>query len=85
MRKDTMDEVEVKVELDNNLYQEILPASLDLENVIQNDRLSQLYHSFQKKIKDNIGLTMNVDFIVPGNIPRSEGGKLSRIVDLRKK
>lgn len=85
MRNDTMDEVEVRVELENSLYQEIAPLGLDRDNIIHHDKLSQLYHSFQKKIKDNIGLSMNVDFTVPGNIPRSEGGKLNRIVDLRKK
>jgi phenylacetate-CoA ligase len=84
-RRETMDEVEVKVELDQNLYRDIAPASLEHDQVIHHDRLASLYHSFQKKIKDNIGLTMRINFNVPGSIPRSEGGKLSRIVDLRKK
>jgi phenylacetate-CoA ligase len=38
----------------------------------------------QKKLKDNIGLTMKLIVSVPGAIPRSEGGKLNRILDLRK-
>ena len=36
-----------------------------------------------KKIKDNIGLSMKINIVKMGEIPRSEGGKLSRIVDLR--
>lgn len=85
MRNGTMDDVEVKVELDKDLYRELAPAGLAFDQVINHDKLALLYHSFQKKIKDIIGLTMHVDFKVPGSIPRSEGGKLNRIVDLRKK
>ncbi|MEL7532895.1 MAG: AMP-binding protein [Bacteroidota bacterium] len=36
------------------------------------------------KIKQNIGLNMQVSLLSYGEIPRSEGGKLKRIVDLRK-
>ena len=36
-----------------------------------------------KKIKDNIGLTMKVELKAPNSIPRSQGGKLSRIIDKR--
>jgi phenylacetate-CoA ligase len=40
---------------------------------------------FKKKIKDDIGLSMKVTLMAPGCIPRSDGGKLNRIVDLRNK
>lgn len=40
--------------------------------------------AFAHKIKQNIGLNMQVSLLAYGEIPRSEGGKLSRIVDLRK-
>jgi len=36
------------------------------------------------KIKANVGISMDVILEIPGTIPRSEGGKLNRIVDLRK-
>ena len=36
-----------------------------------------------KKIKENIGLTMKVELKAPNSIPRSQGGKLSRIIDKR--
>ena len=35
------------------------------------------------KIKDNIGLSMAVEIMPPNSIPRSQGGKLSRILDKR--
>ncbi len=37
------------------------------------------------KIKDTIGLSMNVTLCSPNTIPKSQGGKLSRIVDRREK
>jgi phenylacetate-CoA ligase len=37
-----------------------------------------------KKIKDNVGISVRVLLINPGSAPRSEGGKLKRVADLRK-
>ena len=34
-------------------------------------------------IKDTIGCTMKVTIVAPGTVPRSEGGKLSRVLDNR--
>ncbi len=34
-------------------------------------------------IKDTIGCTMKVTIVAPGTVPRSEGGKLSRVLDTR--
>ena len=45
-----------------------------------NQNLSDL---LSNKIKDTIGLSMVIDLKEPHTIPRSQGGKLSRIVDLR--
>ena len=81
----TMDEVEVLVELDSELSKDLQLVALDNEIVKNHDRLGVVHRSIQKKIKDNIGLTMKVHFLMPGAIPRSEGGKLNRIVDTRKK
>ncbi len=38
----------------------------------------------KNKIKDTIGLSMDIEIMAPGAIPRSQGGKLSRILDKRK-
>ncbi|PQJ08846.1 phenylacetate--CoA ligase [Flavipsychrobacter stenotrophus] len=81
----TMDEVEVMVELDIELSKLLELVALDNEIVKNHDRLGAMHRSIQKKINDNIGLTMKVHFLMPGAIPRSEGGKLNRIVDTRKK
>ena len=48
------------------------------------DALRDLYGALAKKIKERIGLTMAISLVEPGSIPRSEGGKLNRVLDLRK-
>lgn len=79
-----MDEVEVKVELDANLYQKLSVTAPDPKDVLNHDLVLRLRAGLEKKIKDNIGLNMQVHLVIPGSIPRSEGGKLNRIADLRK-
>ena len=70
-REGAMDTLDVKVELDANLEG-------------SNQLMSQLGPHLQKKMKDNIGVTAKVEVVTHGSIPRSEGGKLSRIIDRRK-
>ncbi len=84
-RDGKMDEVEVNVELGTGLYNALGRQPLTTDLINSNDRLSAMYRSLQKKIKDNIGLTMKVHLMAPGEIPRSEGGKTNRIIDTRKK
>jgi len=83
-REASMDEVEVKVELEARVCRE-LELDHAADTVLTNERINIVYRSLQKKIKDHIGLTMKLSFMLPGTIPRSEGGKQSRISDLRKK
>ena len=67
-REGTMDEVEVLVEVAKGVNHE-------------DENHKQL---FSQKIKDNIGLSMSITLAPPNSIARSQGGKLSRIVDRRK-
>ena len=69
-REGNMDEVEVRVE-----------TSPELNHA---ENMEGIKGNLRKKIKDNIGLSMKITLEEPGVIPRSEGGKLSRIVDKRK-
>ena len=68
-KKNAMDHLIVRVELD--------PANQDLV-----DRIP-LTQKIAGKIKDNIGLSTEVEINDFGSIPRSEGGKLNRIQDQR--
>jgi len=77
----TMDSVEVKVEISEQTTQQ-LPGAV-FEDYNNHEILMGLHHQLSKKIKDNIGLTMKVSLMNLNQIPRSEGGKLKRILDLR--
>lgn len=66
-REGTMDEVLIKVEV---------AAGVEASN-------QDLADAFTQKIKDTIGITMKVALLKKGEIPMSQGGKLSRILDLR--
>lgn len=68
-RQGTMDSVKVEVETDE-------------KNKVSHEALGALLKS---KIKDTVGLSMDIDIKEPNSIPRSQGGKLSRIVDNRVK
>ena len=80
-----MDEVEVNVELETALSNELVAEGLLPEAIKGHDRLGDLYQTLAKRIKDSIGLSMKINLLMPGAIPRSEGGKMNRIVDNRKK
>ena len=77
-RSGTMDEVKLEVEITKTLSQDIA------NNWEGNDSIQALTGALKKKIKDNIGLSMQVEIKPYDTIPRSAGGKLSRIKDLRK-
>ena len=66
-RKGTMDTVKVEVEITPGTD----PNNQDLKKQLIT------------KIKNTIGLSMEVDLKNPNSIPRSQGGKLSRILDKR--
>lgn len=66
-RTGTMDEITVKVEV---------AAGVEVENV-------ELATKLKHQLKDTIGISMAIELLAPLAIPRSQGGKLSRIVDLR--
>lgn len=77
----TMDEVEVRIEVDQDLFDAL---NKDGNAVLEHDRITRAIEQLKKKIKDDIGLSMKATLATPGAIPRSEGGKLNRIVDQRK-
>jgi phenylacetate-CoA ligase len=67
-REGTLDEVLVRVEIG---------SGIDPMN-------DQLALQLSQKIKNTIGISMDVQLETKGSIPMSEGGKLKRVVDLRK-
>jgi phenylacetate-CoA ligase len=82
-RERTLDELEIRVELTESFTREMGVTSLDAARVDADDRLRHLRTSASALIKDTIGCTTTVSLVEPGALPRSEGGKLSRVVDNR--
>ncbi len=82
-RTGTLDEVEVKVEVTEDVFRALAQETIAAETVEANDHMKSLRHQIQHEIKGTISLNMLVTLVAPGTIPRSEGGKLRRAVDLR--
>jgi phenylacetate-CoA ligase len=71
-RLGTLDEVGVLVEP--------LPETLV---VLDDTRVRELSERAAALIRDTIGCTMAVTLVQPGEAPRSDGGKIQRVRDLR--
>ena len=80
-REKSLDEVRLKIELDEHFQQRIQAEKA--KGIVENAEVENLRLHFQKKIKENIGISMEVEIHSFGSIPRSEGGKLKRVLDLR--
>ncbi len=81
-REGAMDSVLVQVEVDAVLHDSL---QRDGVVVLQHERVVSAQRRLMERIKNNVGLSMRVELGAPGSIPRSEGGKLGRILDLRPK
>jgi phenylacetate-CoA ligase len=76
-REGTMDEVKLAVEVTKSI-------SKSITHFDNNDQIQLWRNRLKNKIKQNIGLSMQIELKPHDTIPRSVGGKLSRIKDLRK-
>ena len=79
-RSGNLDEVEVQLELSDNEYQNLGVSNIKELGV---DYLEDIEARVKKKIKGIIGLSINIDILEKGTVPRSEGGKLNRVTDKR--
>ena len=75
-RKGNLDQVEVKVELQKKLYAQIEFSQAD-------EMVKNTGNLLAERIKNNLGLSMIVSIVNENEVPRSVGGKLSRIDDQR--
>ncbi|TGE08533.1 phenylacetate--CoA ligase family protein [Hymenobacter fodinae] len=82
-RRGSLDEVEVNVEVSQALMRELGLHTVTEAAIADHECLKILQHSFAQKLKDSIGLSMRVTLLGFGELPRSEGGKLTRVKDLR--
>jgi phenylacetate-CoA ligase len=82
-RTGTLDDVELRAEVSPPLFQTLAQDVLNDEIIEANAQMRELRATIQRAIKGALGLTMQVSLAAPGTIPRSEGGKLKRTLDLR--
>lgn len=82
-RASTLDDAELRAEISSTLFQTLALDVLNEETIEADARMRELRATIQRAIKGALGLTMQVSLVAPGTIPRSEGGKLKRTLDLR--
>jgi phenylacetate-CoA ligase len=86
-RKGTMDEVEVKIEVEAQYAYKPTVETFD-ENphlfVTDDIETRDIKKALERDIKDVVGITVTVTLVAPGSIPRSEG-KAKRYMDNRPK
>ncbi|WP_313111851.1 phenylacetate--CoA ligase family protein [Aequorivita sediminis] len=78
------DQVEVKVETNTDFQIKLgFEKGFKEDEVLRNSALTSICNQLKKNIKDKVGLSIKVTLNCYGAIPKSEGGKLNRIIDLR--
>lgn len=83
-RERTLDELELRLELDQETYSRLGVAPREDGVLTHEDPVAQLAREVEHKIRDNVGIGVKVTLLAPGAAPRSAGGKLRRILDERK-
>jgi len=78
-RGGTLDEAEVEVEVSVTFLREAGSDSLSEELV----HVHELRGRAEARLRESIGCSLYVSLSAPGTLPRSEGGKLQRVLDRR--
>ena len=81
-REGITDAVEVRTEMTDEFFRS-LGSELPAGEAAAGEPLRSLRARTSALIKDTVGCTMTVSVVAPGTLPRSEGGKLSRVLDDR--
>jgi phenylacetate-CoA ligase len=82
-RERTMDELEVRTEASDDFFRAVGLDVLSDDAIAADHTVGALRERVSGLIKDTIGCSMKVSVVAPGSVPRSEGGKLSRVLDTR--
>lgn len=83
-RQGTLDELELKLELTEQAFNRVGQDVLEGGLLQTNNQVAELRALVQQKIRDVVGIGVKVTLMAPGEVPRSAGGKLRRIVDERR-
>ncbi len=82
-RESTLDEVEVKVELTDEVFRHVAQDVIADDVIAADHAMHALRNKIESLIRDTLGLGLMVTLVPPGTVPRSEGGKLRRVEDKR--
>jgi phenylacetate-CoA ligase len=83
-REQALDAIEVQAELGVAKFREVGAQVLSDDVIDADDRLNVLRREISRLLQETIGVSMRVTLLPPGAAPRSEGGKLNRVADLRR-
>jgi phenylacetate-CoA ligase len=78
-RGGTLDEAEVEVEVNETFLREAGTDALSDEH----ERVRELRGRAERRLRESIGCSLPVILKAPESVPRSEGGKLERVLDRR--
>ncbi len=82
-REGTLDDISVHAEVSESYFREVGRGVLSADVIEADHRLRALRERIAASLRDVIGVAMAVELIPPGEAPRSEGGKLNRVIDRR--
>lgn len=82
-RDATLDVIEVRSEVTEEFFREVAVEVLSAESIEADHKLRRLRDEMTRLIREHTGLSMTVTLEAPGSLPRSEGGKMDRVRDLR--
>ncbi|MBI3085058.1 MAG: phenylacetate--CoA ligase [candidate division NC10 bacterium] len=83
-REKTLDELEVRVEVSPEFFRQIGGEILVDETHQADHAVHELRRRIGERLRGALNLNTTVTLLSPGGAPRSEGGKLKRVVDKRK-
>jgi phenylacetate-CoA ligase len=83
-RERTLDELEVRVEVSEDFFRRVGQEVLEDETHEAGDAARRLRGDVERALYGALGLHTRVMISAPNSLPRSEGGKLKRVVDERK-
>ncbi len=83
-REKTLDELEVCAEVNDQFFRMIGGETLVDETHQADHAVHELRRRISERLRSALSLNTKVTLLSPGGAPRSEGGKLKRVVDKRK-
>ena len=82
-RERTLDDLEVRVEVNEDFFRTIGSEILSDDAVEADHAARRLREQVRHKLQSALGINTRVNIYAPNSLPRSEGGKLRRVLDER--